>query len=213
MGTYYRVYAEAKVQNKWVNFNPYIVDLDGKVKLAPLIGFERSTFYEAHTELEDYMTGRGFPNDMCTELNDYLEPDKEIDWWGKPQIKRDVYRSMAFTVKYSIAVKKRIVEKKPTKYEGYVEKHTKAAHQIGEIQEIHEWLDERQYRELTPKVQKKYSYYEWDDDLSWYASFKTIERHIESMKYWFAYNAETKDSSLDDVIVSDSDIRLIVIAD
>lgn len=34
MGRYYRVFAEAKVKEKWVNLNPYIVDLGGKVKLA-----------------------------------------------------------------------------------------------------------------------------------------------------------------------------------
>ena len=39
MGRYYRVFAEAKVKEKWVNFNPYIVDLGGKVKLIPLIGY------------------------------------------------------------------------------------------------------------------------------------------------------------------------------
>lgn len=31
MGRYYRVFAEAKVKEKWVNLNPYIVDLGGKV--------------------------------------------------------------------------------------------------------------------------------------------------------------------------------------
>ena len=43
MGRYYRVFAEAKVKEKWVNLNPYIVDLGGKVKLIPLIGYEQST--------------------------------------------------------------------------------------------------------------------------------------------------------------------------
>ena len=54
MGRYYRVFAEAKVKDKWVNFNPYIVDLGGKVKLIPLIGYEQSVFYEAYEEMGIY---------------------------------------------------------------------------------------------------------------------------------------------------------------
>lgn len=82
-----------------------------------------------------------------------------IDWFGKQQKKRSVYHSLVYTVRYEEAVKKRIVDKKATKYEGYVEKQTKAAHEIGEIQNIHEWLDEQQYRELTPQEKMQYSFY------------------------------------------------------
>ena len=212
MGRYYRVFAEAKVKEKWVNFNPCIVDLGGKVKLIPLIGYEQSTFYEAYDEMEDFSWHQGYPRDLSAEMNDYLEPDKEIDWFGKMKLKRDAYHSMVYTVRYS-EVKKRLRKDKRTKYDGYVDKKTKAAHEIGEIQEVYEWLDDKQYRELTPEEQKKYSYYEWDDDLSWYPSFKKIERHIDSMKYWFAEHARVDGYDWDDTYVSDSDIRLIVICD
>ena len=212
MGRYYRVFAEAKVKDKWVNFNPYIVDLGGKVKLIPLIGYEQSVFYEAYEEMQDFQWFQGYPDDLSSEVNDCLEPDKEIDWFGKIMTKRSAYYSMVYTVKYS-EVNKRIRKDKRTKYEGYVDKKTKAAHEIGEIQEVYEWLDEKQYRELTPEEQKKYSYYEWDDDLSWYPSFKKIERHIDSMKYWFAEHAHVDGYDWDDTYVSDSDIRLIVICD
>lgn len=212
MGRYYTVFAEAKVKDKWVNLNPYIVDLDGKVRMVPLVGYEQSTFYEAYEEMQDFQWYQGYPEDMSTELNDYIEPDKELDWFGKIQPKRVAYHSMVYTVKYS-EVKKRLRKDKRTKYEGYVEKKTKAAHEIGEIQDVYEWLDEKQYKELTPKEQMQYSYYEWDDELSWYPSFKNIERHIESMRYWFAKYARIDGYYWDDVHVSDSDIRLIVICD
>lgn len=212
MGRYYRVFAEAKVKDKWVNFNPYIVDLGGKVKLIPLIGYEQSTFYEAYDEMRDFWWYEGYPDDLSAEVNDYLEPDKEIDWFGKILPMRMAFHSMVYTVKYS-EVKKRLKKDKRTKYEGYVDKKTKAAHEIGEIQEVYEWLDEQQYKELTPEEQMQYSYYEWDDDLSWYPSFKKIERHISSMQYWFTYNGRADDYTWDDVSISDSDIRLIVICD
>lgn len=212
MGRYYTVFAEAKVKDKWVNFNPYIVDLDGKVRMVPLVGYEQSTFYEAYEEMQDFQWYQGYPEDMSAELNDYIEPDKVLDWFGEKRPKRVAYHSMVYTVKYS-EVKKRLRKDKRTKYEGYVEKKTKAAHEIGEIQEIYEWLDEKQYKELTPKEQMQYSYYEWDDELSWYPSFKSIERHIESMRYWFVKYARIDGYYWDDVHVSDSDIRLIVICD
>ena len=72
MGRYYRVFAEAKVKEKWVNFNPYIIDLGGKVKLIPLIGYEQSTFYEAYDEMEDFSWHQGYPRDLSAEVNDYL---------------------------------------------------------------------------------------------------------------------------------------------
>ena len=212
MGRYYRVFAEAKVKDKWVNLNPYIVDLGGKVKLVPLIGYEQSIFYEAYEEMQDFQWYQGYPDDLSAEVNDYLEPDKEIDWFGKNMSIRSAYHSMVYTVKYS-EVKKRLRKDKRTKYEGYVDKKTKAAHEIGEIQEVNEWLDEKQYRELDPKEQMKYSFYEWDDDLSWYPSFKRIEKHIEAMKYWVSINGKAGGYTWDDILVSDSDIRLIVICD
>ena len=212
MGRYYRVFAEAKVKDKWMNLNPYIVDLGGRVKLVPLVGYEQSIFYEAYEEMQDFQWYQGYPDDLSAEVNDYLEPDKEIDWFGKNMSKRSAYHSMVYTVKYS-EVMKRIRKDKRTKYEGYVDKKTKAAHEIGEIQEVYEWLDEKQYRELDPKEQMKYSFYEWDDDLSWYPSFKRIEKHIEAMKYWVSINGKAEGYTWDDILVSDSDIRLIVICD
>ena len=212
MGRYYRVFAEAKVKDKWMNLNPYIVDLGGRVKLVPLVGYEQSIFYEAYEEMQDFQWYQGYPDDLSAEVNDYLEPDKEIDWFGKNMSKRSAYHSMVYTVKYS-EVMKRIRKDKRTKYEGYVDKKTKAAHEIGEIQEVNEWLDEKQYRELDPKEQMKYSFYEWDDDLSWYPSFKRIEKHIEAMKYWVSINGKAGGYTWDDILVSDSDIRLIVICD
>lgn len=213
MGRYYQVFAEANVKDKWVNLNPYIVDLGGKVRMVPLIGYEQSTFYEAYEEMSDTMWYQGYPDDLSQEVYDYLEPDKILDWFGKPQKKRSAYHSMVYTVRYEEAVKKRIVDKKATKYEGYVEKQTKAAHEIGEIQNIHEWLDEQQYRELSPKEKMQYSYYEWDDELSWYPSFRKIERHIDSLKYWFAQHGRVDGFHWDDVYLIDSNIRLIVICD
>ena len=212
MGRYYRVFAEAKVKDKWMNLNPYIVDLGGRVKLVPLVGYEQSIFYGAYEEMQDFQWYQGYPDDLSAEVNDYLEPDKEIDWFGKNMSKRSAYHSMVYTVKYS-EVMKRIRKDKRTKYEGYVDKKTKAAHEIGEIQEVNEWLDEKQYRELDPKEQMKYSFYEWDDDLSWYPSFKRIEKHIEAMKYWVSINGKAGGYTWDDILVSDSDIRLIVICD
>lgn len=213
MGTYYRVFAEAKVKEKWINFNPYILDLGGKIVLAPLIGYEQSSFYEAFDEMNEDVWYQGYPDDLCQELNEFLDLDKTIEYWGGNYKKRDAPYYTAYTVKYADAVKKRIVQNKPTKYEGYVDKKIKAAHQIGEIYEIDEWLDEKQYKELSSKEQLKYSYYEWDDELSWYPSFKKIERHINSMKYWFGENAKSDGYTWDDALISDSDIRLIVIAD
>lgn len=213
MGRYYRVFAEVKVKDKWVNFNPYIVDLGGHIKLIPLIGYEQSTFREAYDEMSDLIAFKGYPIDMSPELNDYIKPDKIVDWMGKPIKRREVEASTVYTVNYLEAVKKRIVQNKPTKYEGYVDKKIKASHQIGEIQDIDAWLDETQYRELTPQEQIKYSYYEWDDDLSWYHSFKTIEKHIDSMKYWFSEHAHVNGFEWEDLDVSDSDIRLIVCCD
>ena len=213
MGINYAVYAEAKIKDKWINLNPYIVDLGGNVKIVPIAGWEKSTMYEAYEELRDNAWYQGYPTDMSKELYAHLKIDDEVNWCGKTTTIREYGYSMTYTVKYSETIKKRLIKNKRTKYQGYVDKSIKASYEIGEIHEIYEWLDDEQYRELSDIEKIKYSYYEWDDDLSWYPAFKKIERHVDSMIYWFAQNGHAQGYDWDDVYISISDIRLIVIAE
>lgn len=213
MGIYYAVYAEVKVRDKWRNLNPYIVDLGGKIKIVPITGWEKSTFYEAYEELRDNSWYRGYPNDMSEELSSHLKIVDQRVGIAKTILQHKYEETMVYTVKYSETVEKRLVKEKPTKYQGYVEKRVKAAYQIGEIHEIDEWLDDMQYKALEDSEKLKYSYFEWDDDLSWYPAFKKIQRHVESMIYWFREHGHSDGYDWGDAHISCSDIRLIVVAD
>lgn len=76
MGTYYTLYAEAKIRDKWFNFNPFIRNVKGELTIAPIYGWEQSYFREAYDELTDLFSGRGYPEDMCEELKQHLDDMK-----------------------------------------------------------------------------------------------------------------------------------------
>ena len=68
MGTYYSIYAEVRVGNKWYNLNPLFQREDGKLDVLPVMS-GRSSLREAYDELEESSyqytdlsgIGKGFP--------------------------------------------------------------------------------------------------------------------------------------------------------
>lgn len=212
MSVYYTIYAEARIKDKWVGFNPYIRRPNGELVIAPLYGWEQSWFREAYDKLNEYCSCHGLPDDLSDDLITVFKPEEMTESWGKPITRREACNSYVFQVNYDSAIKMNLTKDKPHKYSGYVDKEVLASFQIGEIDEIYEWLDETQYRELDEKHRRKWSYFEWDNNDSWYAAFHEIEGCVESMRYWFNKNGDYHDSeySWDDFNISSGNIRLIV---
>lgn len=52
MGTYYAIYAEVRVGNKWYSLNPTFQRTDGKIDVCPVVS-GRNWLREAYEELEE----------------------------------------------------------------------------------------------------------------------------------------------------------------
>lgn len=214
MGTYYTLYAEAKIGDKWFNFNPYIRNLKGELDIAPIYGWEQSGFREAYEELDDLFTAKGYPEDMCDELKKLFKVDEFVtDIFGKTVTRQQDSMNHVLCVNYGKDIASRIVPGMTARFQGYVNKRVISAFRLGEAEDIYEWLDKTQYDALSEKEKRKWSYFEWDYDGSWYEQFLIIQRHIKAMRYWFGRNANYYESgyTYDDVWVSPKNIRIILV--
>ena len=214
MGTYYTLYAEAKIRDKWFNFNPFIRNVKGELTIAPIYGWEQSYFREAYDELTDLFSGRGYPEDMCEELKQHFRVDEVIkDIFGKEVTRQQDSLNHVSYVNNGKNIASRIVPGMYSRFQGYVKKRMISAFQLGEAEDISEWLDKAQYNELSEKEKRQWSYFEWDYDDSWYEQFRNIQKQVEAMRYWFGKNAGCygTDYDYDDMWISQDNIRIILI--
>lgn len=66
MGTYYSIYAEVRVGNKWYNLNPQFERADGKIDVCP-VSSGRNWLRETYEESEEDRYGYGRPEDVSQE--------------------------------------------------------------------------------------------------------------------------------------------------
>ena len=74
MGTYYHVYAEVKIGDKWCNLNPIIKKEDGSYGITT-ITWGQSRFYETWLHLEEHRIQGGLPEDCSEELRSVFHED------------------------------------------------------------------------------------------------------------------------------------------
>ena len=67
MGTYYAIYAEVRVGNKWYSLNPTFQRTDGKIDVCPVVS-GRNWLREAYEELEEVQYSYGRPEDLSKEV-------------------------------------------------------------------------------------------------------------------------------------------------
>lgn len=107
MGTYYSIYAEARVGKKWYNISSLIKDTDESIKAYPIIDGE-SFFRETHEKLKDdlYMCGR--PADLSPELRGIFDRDDDENYGYFAETYKQHYDNSMFLVNYGKSVKSRV---------------------------------------------------------------------------------------------------------
>lgn len=213
MGIYYSIYAEARVGNKWYNISPMMKNKKGEYRAQPVISGQ-SWLREAVDELEDqsYMCGR--PDDLSEEIRAIYNQDDDADaGFGKKEYTYKRYYSQTlFVVNYGKTVKSRVKENRPTRYQGYVNKHCLAAYEIGEVDDIANWIHATEYEKLSPKEKKDYAYYEWNEYADWYGIYSDLVNKVDSLlaffQEWASYNIP--DADIDEKLPSADYVRLIV---
>ncbi len=213
MGTYYSIYAEVHVGDKWYNISPLARRENGDVRAQPII-YGQSLLRDAYEELEEDCYMRGRPADISDELKQIFnhEDDEICDYFLRDMTYKQYYSQTLFVVNYGKHVKSRVKENKPTRYQGYVEKHCLAAYELGEVEDIHNWIHPTEYEKLSPRAKKEYVYYEWDEWGDWYAVYvdlvKKVDCLLDFFKDWGFYNI--KCDNLDERYPSADYVRLIV---
>lgn len=162
MGTYYSIYAEACVGEKWYNISPLIKGRDGVIKAYPIID-GKSFLSETYDKLRDDLYMRGRPADLSPELREIFNEDDDESYGYFAETYKQHYDNSMFLVNYVKSVKNRVKKDRPFRYQGYVFKYSIAAYEIGEQEEIFDWLTRQEYDSLSEEEKKDYAYFEWNE--------------------------------------------------
>ena len=179
MSTYYSVYAEVKIDDRWYNLCPYYKDKDGTFTTPPLF-WAQSAFFEVHNELQSLQLKCGIPEDMSEGLREVFHEnlDEKVDFWFGDLTWRRYYQQRLYCVNFAQAIVPKVRKDKPFKYEGYVTKKELAAFECYEIEEFSEWLTDDEFKALTDKQKRQYVFHRWNDPYGEYWIYSEIAQRI-----------------------------------
>lgn len=211
MSTVYTVYAEADVDGKWYSLCPYFMNNKGETKTHSIF-WAQSAFWEVNNYLEDFMIGRGIPEDMSDGLRAIFHENlqEEIESWGGHITWEKYYESCIYYVNFDKAIVPKVNKNKPYKYEGFVLKKELAEFEVYEREEFSEWLTQEEYNALTEKQKRQYVFHRWNDPFGEYWVYRTIADRVWTLASLFA---DACDSDIGGSLyqgISGSQIRLYV---
>lgn len=197
MSTYYTVYAEVKIKDKWYNLNPYIKCTDGSFKMQSIM-WAQSAFFDTYVELEECASYRGLPNDMSEDMKVLFHEnlDDIYDSWTKDYTWKKHYQQSLFLVDFEKAVADKVKRNRPYKYEGYVSKYLIACYESGETDDITSWYTQQEYKDMPVEEQKEYAFYEWNNWGEEYGFYQTITTRVNALLYWLIEESKAFDDSV-----------------
>lgn len=213
MGTYYAIYAEVRVGNKWYNISPLMRNEDGEVRVQPIMSGQ-SVMHDAAEEMEGDCYMRGRPANLSEELKTvYGHEDHETSehlWRGMTY--GEYYRQTLYVVNYGKSVKSRVKAERPARYMGYVNKYCLSEYEIGSTDTILNWISEKEYLSLPENEKCEYTYYEWNEWDDWYGIYSELVQRVDCMLNFFNAWAfyHLRDADPDERSPSADYVRLIV---
>ena len=192
MGVYYYIYAEVRVGNKWYNISPLMRDREGEVKVRPVL-HGQSWIRQAFEKMADDCQYRGLPKDVSEELRTIFPygEDEKVEGLWEDMTYGEYYGKTLLAVNYWAHIKGCVKENIPTRYRGYVNKYHLAAYEIGEEEDITNWIHPTKYEQLSEEQKKEYVYYEWNGWQDWYAVYTELVKRVDCLldffKDWYYY--------------------------
>ena len=192
MGTYYRVFAEAKINGVWTCINGYLPrQKDGKWSLSCVYeSASRSYFGNTANKLEE-LGHRIHYSEMSVALQEHLSAYADSEY------------VCIYATPFS-AVMGSLPHGQEHEYHGFAAKDDIFKYESGDIEDLYEAISGAEYSKLDEKAKRTYQYYEWDDPMGWYVYLKQIAGHIHWLLNDWAYVNDD---------LSDSDVRLITVID
>ena len=175
MSANYYVFAEAKINNRWVCINPYYKDLKtGKFVLSSLYWSGSRTMFSNAFEKLEYIGEKPFYKDNVEEK----VLSEEVLAWLQDECGEDILEDEDWTKHCIVTVPEREVVRNlgnPVLYDyiGIVKKHDIALYEAGEIEDF-DVISPEELKELPILAQDMYQIYEWDDFYGWRKTFKKL---------------------------------------
>lgn len=210
MSTYYEIYAEVQYKGKWYSLNPIVKKADGTYKTKEVF-WAQSGFRQMYYDFEDMATDRGLPEDLSPEVRAMFHDnlDDICDCWGGQHTYRDEYNRTVLIVPYN-KLRPHIVRDRPYKHMGYVYRELIPSFEVGEIDDIENWITIDEYKALPEDEKKSYAYYEWNNHWDDYDYKRNIVSKISFLSNLFS-SGDSVEGNRGWIDVEDSDIRLIVV--
>ena len=211
MSVYYSVYAEANVDGKWYSLCPFFKNGKGEPRTSSIF-WAQSIFSEVNYHLEDYILGRGIPEDMSEGLREIFHENlqDEVEGWLHTMTWEQYYRNTMYYVNFAQAILPKVNKDKPFKYEGFVLKKELAEYEVYEREEFSEWLTQGEYNALSDKQKRQYIFHQWNDQYGEYGIYRELADRIWTLKRLFA---ETCESDIGGSLyegITDSQIRVYI---
>ena len=149
MGIYYDLFLEGRVENEWRCLSPSFINVNGDWKVAPILSGQSAI----GAMLQDIGCWHSMPDDLSEQVKRVLW--KKEDSEGKKTNEIDERYVQWFPLSD--------VECDPSRFEheAYVTRESANAFDLGELEEIWNWLTPEEYGALPANEKQAYVYYRW----------------------------------------------------
>ena len=202
MGVDYTIYTEVYLKDKWYSVDSYVLTPAGNFRSSPLLQ-GRSYIREFLDHINEPRTIK-FPDLAETTKKYIIEQTNEEYREQLSSEKFDVYD-------FYTAIKPKHVRE--YQYEYYAPRHSVAAFEAGEIEEIYDWLTRESYDELSPEEQKEYVFFKWTEPYGWYKTLTNVITRVEMRLADFYEESHWGNDDLREYLQQTNSVRLIVETD
>ncbi len=185
MSTYYNIRTEVKINGMWHCVEPLILHLNneggaGEYQLALTYWSGSRSYFGAAADKLIEMS-------VSCKYDDYSPEIRAVfDSWKFDFEDKESYLSRNTHVIPLDSVKDAVELLGGKTNHAIVHKDAIVAFEAGEVEDIYNTIDPREYSDLDPEAKKLYQYYEWDDNMHWGPYLRRILERASRRVFDFA---------------------------
>ena len=199
MGAEYTIYTEVYLKDKWYNIDSYVLTPAGEFRLSPLLSGK--SYVRAFLENIELSRTINF-SDLAETTQKYMVEQACEEY-------REQLSSEKFDV-YDFYTEVKSKHVREYQYEYYAARHSVAAFETGEIEEIDDWLTRESYDELSKEEQKEYVFFKWNEPYGWYETLVKVITRVEMRLADFYEESHWGSDDLHKYFYQTNPVRLVV---